>query len=1267
MVISITRVASLEYYEKQSEIAGQERDQVAYYQENETSGVWWRTGGAPDDYPLPTLSPFRHCKNGEAVDGRLLRDLCTGRDPDTGAALVRQSANGKRSAGFDIQIGAPKSVSLLAAFADDAIRRKIEQAHDRAFRRALTFVHDDGLIDARRGEGGRGKRGVGDNAPPSEIVAAVYRHFTSRANDPQLHSHGVVVNLAVREDGTTGTIDNSTLMSHRGAVAALYRSELASELRRELGIETERVGRNFEVAGVPEALVAQFSKRRKEIERIAGERGFSTARNRDSAQHAAYQSRDDKDRETPLSELQKQWLGELSAAGWNPEALFRSVEVQSAQARAERLVDGDRSERLTRLALEAIDKLSETESVFTRADVLREVFEAVQCEVDADEAQELVEQVIAGGQIIEIGRNDKSRIRVFTTQGIIDAEREMLAAAIAGKGARDYVTAESLEQVLAEKMDPAQTKRMSGEQAAAVRHALNSDIVSIVEGSAGAGKSFSMGAVREIAEAHANGRRVWGIAPSWKAVDSLRNEIGLAENLSYSAQGMLVKMLRTGEVKIDENTVIIADEAGMMSTKDLSALVVACVKAKAKLILTGDTKQLQSVEAGSPMALLIDAIGSVRISEIQRQRGRHDYEGKWMRAASMDFAAGNTDRALEAYDRAGAIEWMDDRDTAITQLVSDYLSSLGAVAADGRPKTRAILTGWNSDARFINGLIREELFRRGELSGGVVVRTIPRGLEKAEEIEFAAGDEIIFGESVELESVTIRNADLAKVESISNEPDPLLTFRLNKSASELVTARLSELVGKRFGDDPVAPKIQHSYAMTVHASQGITVDNVFVANLRGMGRSASYVAMTRHRETVQLYFDTSRIRDRLEAAVPGIVRTGKRVARTFDADDLPPAEVTDAAIKKAAIAESMKSDRKSNAADYWRSVSDFVEGKPNRAQSAAGEQAPPVSPAEQLKQRMNSRLHSEAEYPVPPVDLATVLRGRVHKHGPIPVRDNLSGERNDHNRDNDRIQLGPYQRPEQRAVGLRKYLRESYDLSFAARGPARTLDGLRNVSSGRMARLSGGIKGLLQGHAHPRLLERGEERIDGVRRSGDGNRANVGEGGRVGGGAARLSRIEAARISPIDKMFVERQSMMHVATEHLGGRILRSWNSNRNHQVEFVGQPEVVQISKSERTGRWSWSTISDATKRGVAELVAKVKDLAPEKAVAWLRDRTRPVVVNPVAKALESTPAEIEARRLHFIKARTPPVIEPEQTMAREPDRGRAARREVRGAEFSI
>jgi conjugative relaxase-like TrwC/TraI family protein len=1265
MVISVTRVASVEYYEKQSEIAGRERDQVSYYHDNETAGVWWRAGGVCDNYPLPSISPFRHCRNGEAVNGILLRDLCAGRDPDTGAALVRQSANGKRTAGFDVQIGAPKSVSLLAAFANDKTRRKIEQAHDKAFRRALNFVHEAGLIDARRGEGGRGKGDFGDNAPPAEIAAAIYRHLTSRANDPQLHSHGVLINLAVREDGTTGSIDNATLMNFRGAVAALYRAELASELRRELGIETERAGRNFEVSGVPEALVTQFSKRRKEIEKIAREKGFSTAHNRDAAQLASYQSRDEKDRDTPLSDLQKQWLSELGATGWNPEALFRSVEVQSNQVRAERLTDGDRSERLTKLAMDAIDKLSETESVFSRADVLREVFEAVQCEVDADEAQALVSQIIEGGQIVEIGRSEKNRIPVFTTQATIDAEREMLAAAIAAKGARQYVTAESLQGVLAEKTDPAQKKRMSAEQATAVRHALNNDIVSIVEGSAGAGKSFSMGAVREIAEARANGKKVWGIAPSWKAVDSLRNEIGLSEGLSYSAQGMLVKLLKTGEVKVDEDTVIIADEAGMMSTRDLSALVVACVEAKAKLILTGDTKQLQSVEAGSPMALLIDAIGSVRINEIQRQRGRTDYEGQWMRAASMDFAAGHADRALEAYDRAGAIDWIENRDAAIPKLVADYLASLGDRTADGRPKTRAILTGWNADARFINNLIRAELFKRGELSGGVLVQTIPRGLERPEEIEFAAGDKIIFGESIELEGVTIRNADLASIESISNEPDPLLAFRLNKKESELVTARLSQLVGRHFGDEPIAPKIQHSYAMTVHASQGITVDNVFVANLRGMGREAIYVAMTRHREAVKLYFDTSRIRDRLEASVPGIVRTGRRIAQTFGIEDLPPAEVTEAAIKKAALTESMKSDRKSNAADYWRSVDDFVQGKPNRAQlvDAQRRQQPEASPAEQLRERMNSRLRSDAKYPVPPIDLATVSTDRVPENrGQMVARDHLQGDKeNGQRRDySDRIRLNPGQRPERRPAGLRQYLRESYDLSFADRPEANSLLGLRNLSGSRVARFARGTTSLLQGDARLGLQQRREERADSLRRSGDGNRAASREaGGGVGSAGARTG----APISRVDRILVECQSMIQVATEHLGGRILESWNSNRNHEVQFAGQPEAVQISRSERTGRWSWATLSDATKRGVAELVAKVRELSAESAIAWLRDRSRPVIVNPITTSLESSPVEIEERRLQLVKTRMP-VPGPEQV---EPERSRGSGREAREAEFSV
>ncbi len=177
------------------------RDQVAYYTDNgagEAAGVWWTrslANNSDNSAAAHTVSsPFRLCADGSEVDGRVLRDLAKGRHPETKAALVRQSANGKRSVGYDVQFAAPKSVSVLAAFAEPEVRDKILAAHDRAVRRAMDYAFDAGLIVTRMGHAGKVR------SPVAETSAAVYRHFTSRAQDPQLHSHAVLLNLSVRAD-----------------------------------------------------------------------------------------------------------------------------------------------------------------------------------------------------------------------------------------------------------------------------------------------------------------------------------------------------------------------------------------------------------------------------------------------------------------------------------------------------------------------------------------------------------------------------------------------------------------------------------------------------------------------------------------------------------------------------------------------------------------------------------------------------------------------------------------------------------------------------------------------------------------------------------------------------------------------------------------------------------------------------------------------------------------------------------------------------------
>ncbi|MCJ2067375.1 relaxase domain-containing protein [Methylobacterium sp. J-030] len=876
------------------------RDQVAYYTDNgagEANGVWWTRQGRAGSEPLslPTPSPFRRSADGTEVDGRVLRDLAEGRDPESLDPLVKVSANGKRSVGYDMQFAAPKSVSVLAAFAEPEVRDKILAAHDRAVRRALDFAFDEGLIVTRTGAQGK------ERTPVEEVSAAVYRHFTSRAQDPQLHSHAVLLNLAVRADGKTGSIDNKDILRNAGGIAALYRSELASELRRELGVEAHREGRNFEVTGIPERVLEQFSKRRAEIDKAAKEGGFNTAANREAAQIAAFDTRAAKDKDVPLTTLEERWLRELTNAGWSPRSLFEIARVEGERARTEREGDGSREERLGRLALAGIESVTQTEAVIEHRHLLRHVAESLQCEANADEVLAAVKGLTERGQVIRLGET-KAKESVYSTVELVEAERAMLRDAFTRQGEREFVSAAALDRVLANR------PTMREEQKAAVRHALNRDGVAVVEGSAGSGKSFAMASVAEAARDA--GAEVWTIAPSWKAVDVIRTDTETAEEMARAVAGFLHRV-KKGDIELDRNTVIVTDEAGMIGTHDMAALVQAASSAGAKLVLTGDTRQLAPVVAGAPMRALVKGLGTSRMEEIQRQKGRTQEEGAWMRAASMDFAKGETKPALEAYDRAGAITWGDDRDAAIDALVRDY----AADRQQAPDKTRAVLTGWNVDVQEINRRVRESLIAQGMLPQGrdTEVNAIPRGGSKPAALALAAGDDVIFGETVEVQGQTIRNADLARIErvDVSKTGEAVLTFRMAKNGAT-VTARESELVGFREEGAAKAPKLQHAYAMTTHAAQGVTVDQCYVANVRGMQSESTYVAMTRHRESVRLYADTSRVRDQLEARQPGVAPE----ERGLSGEVAKAPEISLADVRAALIEESAISGSKANASDF---------------------------------------------------------------------------------------------------------------------------------------------------------------------------------------------------------------------------------------------------------------------------------------------------------------------------------------------------------------
>ena len=950
------------------------RDQVAYYTDNgagEANGVWWtRSPGSGR-----SGDPFRLCPDGAEVDGRVLRDLAAGRDPESLKPLVRASANGRRSVGYDLQFAAPKSVSVLAAFAAPEERARILAAHDRAVRRALDYADAAGLIVTRAGAQGR------ERAPAAGVSAAVYRHFTSRAQDPQLHSHAVLLNLCVRSNGSTGGLDNRAILKNAGGIAALYRSELASTLRAELGYEAVRAGRNFEIAGVAEPVLELFSKRRVAIEQAARERGFDTAEDRVAAQAAAHGTRARKDRETPLATLEAEWQRQLVQAGWGRAAVFEGVRIAADGIRAARM--GSAAGRVQNLAEAGLAEALVMQAVVEERALVRRVAEALQCEAGADAVLEEVERLRRDGGVVAVGRSAEGEA-VYASPEMIEAERGMLRRAYARQDERAFVPDDVVARVLAERPN------LRAEQRAAVRHALNRDGVSVVEGSAGSGKSYAMASVADAVRA--SGGEVWVIAPSWKAVGVIQTDTATAEAMARAVTGFLNRIDK-GEIALGPRATVIADEAGMIGTRDLAALVEATGAAGAKLVLSGDTRQLAPVVAGAPMRLLVRALGASRMDEIQRQRGCSEAEGAWMRAASVDFAAGRTASALEAYDRSGAITWGADREATIAALVDAYAESRHD--PEGAQRTRAVLTGWNKDVRALNARIRDRLKRDGLLptGGDVEIATIPRGGSRAEALTLAVGDEVIFGETVEVEGQTIRNADLAWIEALSGDPaDPVLTLRLLKNGARL-SARASALVGHRDPDEPQVPRLQHSYALTTHAAQGVTVDEAFVADLRGAGAEATYVAMTRHRRSAQLFVDTDRIRERLESARSGVRTEERGLPGSRGGVHSGLAPIGHSEIRQTFLAESASSGGKANVADYAGTDLRGWCGAPVRSRDVpvppggrmgleragawrtaiagitpAPEREP--SPATQaLRQRMDARLHATATYPVPRPDV----------------------------------------------------------------------------------------------------------------------------------------------------------------------------------------------------------------------------------------------------------------------------------------------------------
>lgn len=798
----------------------------------EPPGTWFDPSGS-----LPMEQA-----HGAKVDASDFQALLAGYDPTTGEALVRGAGEG-HVAGYDFTFSAPKGVSAIWSQLPAELRAEIDAAQAAATNAALHYMSDKAGI-ARLGAGGAIKENV-------SIMAAVWPHGSSRENDPQIHTHSVVLNLARCEDGTYRTIDVETMLRWQSATASVYHTELAAQLMTRLGIRCEVKNGEyvFDATDVPQSAKDAWSKRAQQIaEAIAGKGGDVSKAMLDKA---SIETRDSKD-ELTRAQLLEIWHAQGKEYG------FTEVEARGC-------LNATKKPELTREELvgiseDALAMLTRAQSVFSEAHLAAAIGVRMQGRGEAADIDKAVAALKETQGVVLLETAGDNSLAMFSTPEMIALERDMVL------NAKEETPQHSLQKTVYERAIEERTG-ISEEQAIAVRHVCGDPRrVSIMEGTAGSGKTFSLAAVKDAYKE--SGYNMHLLALSWSAAGVLSAEI--KEKNARAIEGF-VRDIESGKIALDNKSVVIVDESGLVGSRHMAKIIDAAKRADAKVILTGDSLQLAPVDAGGAMAALVEECGGARIDEVRRQGShvRNDPEKyasfAWQREAVLQFAHGEAAKALQAYDAAGFVHFADNHDSAIKAMVEDWKAGREA----NPDSSQLLLAVDNKSVKELNNQIRAYLKEQGALHGdGVKLQA--SDMRRAAEAEFAVGDQIMFRMNDREMGITgdndeqrtgVFNRTQGTIRGITHSPDGVPNLQIELAQGGVVDIRAGE--GGYWDKERGGVPIQHAYATTVYASQGMTMDRVYCLDSLRLDRKSAYVAASRHRAEFHTYANREAIHDRM--------------------------------------------------------------------------------------------------------------------------------------------------------------------------------------------------------------------------------------------------------------------------------------------------------------------------------------------------------------------------------------------------------------------
>lgn len=768
-----------------------------------------KAGGGAGDYYVNLAREDYYTRGGEPAGGwrgsavpslgltgiverQDLQLLLAGFHPTTGTALL-QKAGPNHRAGWDLTFSAPKSISVLWSQSNSKTRADIQSAQQVAVDRTLAFIQEQAAF-TRRGYDGLVQE------PVTGLVIATFEHSTSREQDPQLHTHCLVANVAPRQDGSWGSLESRHFYQWQMAAGFYYQAELAQQLRDRFQVEITRDERAFRLSGVPRDIELHFSKRREQIkEQLHHFASQSPA----AAAVAALQSREKKD---PINraELFERWQQEGREMGFGPAEVQRLLE------------EPEHDRRLTPLEPAGVlQTLTQTASTFIERDLWRVIAEESQGITGAEGIRALVKQTRHSPELVRLGR-DSHGVERYSTREMVELEKNLIEQAMERRQ-------EGKHQVPTQVLQPVFEKRtLSPEQTVMVQHLTQSDGgVACVVGMAGTGKSYALEAARDAWEQA--GFRVIGAALAGKAAQGLQ----ASSQIPSSTLHALLGRLESGVMALTSRDILVIDEAGMIGSRQLKQVLDHAQMAGAKVALIGDHRQLQPIDAGGAFRVLKDRLGAPALTDIRRQ------QEEWARETVHQFADGESGQALASYHARGLLILAEDRTAAINQMAQDWLNDRTQA-----PATSAILlTDTRQESRQLNEAARRLLKERGELERGLVIPTTsgPR--------EFAAGDRILFGRNSA--QLGVSNGSLGTIESIGLNRQGALALQVRLDDTRRVT-----IPAERY------KSIDYGYAITTHKAQGVTVDRTYVLTGGPMAdRELTYVQLSRHRDNARIYVD----------------------------------------------------------------------------------------------------------------------------------------------------------------------------------------------------------------------------------------------------------------------------------------------------------------------------------------------------------------------------------------------------------------------------